>query len=212
MSRISPESAPATANPTPVSPLARAGPLPRVQGGFGVVYADPPWNFRTRSPKGTGRSPEGRGHYRTMGLDAIRSLPVGEVAADDSVCILWTTNEQLANAQAVLAAWGFAYKTLAFVWAKTTVAGALPGPIGLGFWTRSGAEVALLGTRGRPRRLSRGVRQVILGPRREHSRKPDEAYDRIEALVGGPYLELFARERRPGWHAWGDQLPAEGPA
>ena len=106
-------------------------------------------------------------------------------------------------------AWNFVYKTVAFTWAKTTKDGA-GFPIGCGYWTRANPEQCLLATRGRPQRLSRAVRQLILTPRREHSRKPDEVYDRIEALVPGPYLELFARAPREGWHSWGNEV-ATGP-
>jgi N6-adenosine-specific RNA methylase IME4 len=102
-------------------------------------------------------------------------------------------------------AWGFTYKTVAFVWVKTTKAGT--PATGMGFWTRSNAEIVLLGTRGHPKRLAKNVGQIILAPRGEHSVKPEEVQDRIEALVPGPYLELFARRARPGWACHGDQLP-----
>jgi N6-adenosine-specific RNA methylase IME4 len=115
------------------------------------------------------------------------------------------TNPLLPVGLEVITAWGSAYKTVGFTWVKTTQDGT-GFPIGCGYWTRANAELCLLATRGQPQRLSRSVRQLIVSPRREHSRKPDEIYDRIEELVPGPYLELFARNRRPGWGSWGHEV------
>jgi N6-adenosine-specific RNA methylase IME4 len=172
---------------------------------YKVVLADPPWTFATYSRKGKGRSAEA--HYDCMSLAAIKALPVADWAAPDCALFLWATDPSLPQALEVIEAWGFAYKTVAFTWAKTTRDGT-GFPIGCGYWTRANPELCLLATRGRPQRLSRSVRQLIVSPRREHSRKPDEAYERIEALVPGPYLELFAREQRPGWNSWGNEVQA----
>jgi N6-adenosine-specific RNA methylase IME4 len=178
---------------------------------FQVVLADPPWRFATRSDKGRSRCPDGRrfegaeaNHYETMGTDALCALPVGDLAAPDCCLFLWATWPMLQDALRVMAAWGFAYKTGGFNWMKVTSAG--EPAFGNGYWTRSSSEPCLFGTRGRPRRLHADVRQGIIEPRREHSRKPDCVHDRIERLVAGPYLELFARRRRPGWSSWGDQV------
>jgi N6-adenosine-specific RNA methylase IME4 len=117
---------------------------------------------------------------------------------------LWCVMPQLPEALAVIRAWGFEYKTCAFVYVKQNADG--NGLFnGLGMWTRSSAELCLLATRGSPRRLNADVRQVILEPRREHSRKPDAVAERIERLVAGPYIELFSRQPRKGWDAWGNQ-------
>jgi N6-adenosine-specific RNA methylase IME4 len=105
----------------------------------------------------------------------------------------------------LIEAWGFRYKTVAFTWAKTTKDGT-DFPIGCGFWTRSNPEMCLLATKGTPVRISRSVRQLIIAPRREHGQKPDEIYDRIEALVPGPYLEMFVRSARSGWDSWGNEV------
>jgi N6-adenosine-specific RNA methylase IME4 len=177
-------------------------------GGYRVLYADPPWSFATYSDKGKGRSAEA--HYDCMSLDAIKALPVRELAADDAVLLLWATDPLLQRAFEVIEAWGFAYKTVGFYWVKLNRARAT-GPTfteadfftGLGFWTRANPEPCLLATRGRPRRRAGDVRRLLVAPRREHSRKPDESYARIEALAEGPYLELFARSSRPGWDGWG---------
>jgi N6-adenosine-specific RNA methylase IME4 len=174
---------------------------------YGVIYAGPPWTFATYSRKGKGRSPEA--YYDCMSLDDIKALPVADWAADDSVLLLWTTDPLLPTAFDVIGAWGFKYKTVGFYWAKLNKSA--PELIyddtsfftGLGFWTRANPELCLLATRGHPKRRRADVRKLIVSPRREHSRKPDEAYGRIEALCDGPYLEMFARSSRPGWDRWG---------
>jgi len=167
---------------------------------YGAIYADPPWDFKTYSHKGKGRSAEA--HYDCMGLDAIKAFRVADWAAPDCALFLWATDPSLPQALEVISAWGFAYKTVAFTWVKTTKDGS-GFPIGCGYWTRANPEMCLLATRGRPQRLSRSVRQRLFASRREHSRKPVEAYTRIEALVSGPYLERFTRSRRQGWESWG---------
>ena len=172
---------------------------------YKVIYADPPWTFSTYSRKGKGRSAEA--YYDCMTLADIKALPVAEWAADDCVLLLWATDPLLEKAFEVIRAWGFTYKTVGFYWAKLR----RPEPLynegnfftGLGFWTRANPETCLLATRGKPHRLSANVRKLIISPRREHSRKPDEVYPRIEALCEGPYLEMFARSSRVGWDRWG---------
>jgi N6-adenosine-specific RNA methylase IME4 len=182
---------------------------------YGAILADPPWRFATWSDKGRGRCPDGMSsgqfrHYETMTLDAIKALPVADVAAQDCALFLWVTEPMLEHGLAVGKAWGFTYKTKAFCWAKRTKHG--KWHIGTGHWTRANPEDCLLFTRGKPKRLSCAVRELIEAPVREHSRKPDEIYDRIEALVAGPYLELFARTRRDGWAQWGNQADKFSPA
>ena len=184
-------------------------PPPRA-GRYGVIYADPPWTFATYSAKGKGRSAEA--HYDCLDLDAIKALPVADWAAPDCALLLWTTDPLLPRALEVIAAWGFAYKTVGFYWVKLNRSA---DPVafserdfftGLGFWSRANPEPCLLATRGRPRRAAADVAKLIVAPRREHSRKPDAAYERLERLLPGPYLELFARRSRPGWDAWGTEI------
>ena len=176
---------------------------------YRVIYADPPWTFATYSRKGKGRSPEA--HYDCMTLEDIKALPVAEWAADDAVLLLWTTDPLLEKAFDVIRAWGFMYKTVGFYWAKLNKDnGKLAFDersffTGLGFWTRANPEPCLLATRGHPKRRAADVRKLVVSPRREHSRKPDEVYDRVEALCEGPYLEMFARSSRPGWDSWGTE-------
>jgi N6-adenosine-specific RNA methylase IME4 len=143
---------------------------------YRVIYADPPSSFATFSRKGKGRSAEA--HYDCMGLDEIKVMPVADWAAGDCALFLWATDPLLPRAFEVIAAWGFVYKTVAFTWVKTTQDGT-GFPIGCGFWTRANPELCLLATRGRPQRISRSVRQLILAPRQAHSQKPEEVYERI---------------------------------
>jgi N6-adenosine-specific RNA methylase IME4 len=193
---------------------------------YRVIYADPPWTFATYSEKGKGRSAEA--HYDCMSLKDIAALPVSAWAADDAVLLLWATDPLLTKALEIARAWGFEYKTVGFYWAKLNKSSGYQrhqspsrGPedksqgklvldessffTGLGFWTRANPEMCLLATRGKPKRKSAAVKKLVIAPRREHSRKPDEVYDRIEALCDGPYLEMFARHSRPGWDSWGAQ-------
>jgi N6-adenosine-specific RNA methylase IME4 len=167
---------------------------------YGAILADPPWHFKVRSEKGEGRCPS----YARMSLEQIQAMPIAEIAAADSALFLWAVDPMLPEAFKVIAAWGFTFKTVGFCWAKTN-AKSSGYFAGLGYWTRANAELCLLATRGRPKRLARDVRRLVVSPRREHSRKPAEIRTRIERLVGGPYLEIFARESTPGWETWGDQ-------
>jgi N6-adenosine-specific RNA methylase IME4 len=170
---------------------------------FGAILADPPWSFATWSDRGKGRSAEK--HYQTVSLAEISALPVAGLAADDCVLFLWATMPMLPQALAVIRAWRFQFKTCGFTWVKLTKDGDRYS-VGMGYWTRSNSELCLLATRGKPKRLDAGVAQVIAAPRREHSCKPEEAAARIERLVTGPYIELFARRTRPGWTSWGNEV------
>src|SRR3990167_462234 len=170
---------------------------------FGAVLADPPWKFKAYSAKGiTTRSAESQ--YKTASMTSLADIPVADWAAPDCALFMWTVDSHLDQGIALMQAWGFTFKTIAFVWVKTAKSG--KPRMSMGLWTRKMSEVCLLGTRGKPRRVGKGVRQVIMAPRREHSRKPDEIYERIEALVAGPYMEMFARQQRKGWEAWGDEI------
>ncbi len=171
---------------------------------FGVIYADPPWEFKVYSGKGKARSADR--HYETQGLDWIKSLPVEKLAADDCALFLWAVMPELPGALDVIRAWGFEYKTVAFTWIKQVSLENRDLFWGMGYWTRANAEVCLLATRGSPKRQAKDVHQVIMSPVGEHSRKPDEASVRIERLLNGPYLELFARRPMPGWTVWGNQI------
>jgi N6-adenosine-specific RNA methylase IME4 len=184
--------------------------IPR--GSAGLILADPPWNFdrwsEEFSEKSSGKAPQD--HYPTMTVDEIKSLPVVELAAPDCVLVMWTTAPHLQIAMEIIPAWGFTYKTIGFGWMKADVStldmfgGPIDADMGMGYWTRSNLEVALLATRGSPSRGDAGVRMGIIEPAREHSRKPDCQYERLERLMGDvPRVELFSRTNRKGWSSWG---------
>jgi N6-adenosine-specific RNA methylase IME4 len=182
-------------------------------GKFSAILADPPWPYATYSTKGKGRSAEA--HYDTMPYNDIAQIPVAQWAAPDCALFLWITKPGLLHAATIVTLWGFDYKTIAFTWvkARTEASGVLRFAFGMGHWTRGNPELCLLATRGKPHRLNADVPELIISPRREHSRKPDEVYERIERLVAGPYLELFASSaapRRAGWVRWigKDRAPA----
>jgi N6-adenosine-specific RNA methylase IME4 len=174
--------------------------------GYGAILADPPWAFKTYSATHVTPHRTEKDHYGTMGLNDIKALPVRELAAANCALFLWVVDSHLDAAFEVGKAWGFDYKTRAFEWLKITNDWSAYR-ISMGYWTRKQSESCLLFTRGSPRRKDKGVRQIIEAPIREHSRKPDETYRRIERLVDGPYCELFATRYWPGWDAWGDELP-----
>lgn len=193
-----------------MSALTDFAALPR--GHFGAILADPPWHFEVWSLDKTGRCRHPSVHYNTMTIEQICALPVSELAADDCVLFIWITWPMLEHSIKTIEAWGFKYKTCAFSWMKADGrqvdlfddAEITPDML-TGYWTRANSEVCLLATRGKPTRLNADVRQGIIAPRREHSRKPDCVHERIERLVAGPYLELFARQSRPGWTTWGNE-------
>lgn len=174
---------------------------------FRVIYADPPWKYETWSEKGQGRSPP----YRKMPLEEICTMPVAELAAPDCLLLMWVTGPFLRKSFDVLDAWGFEYKTIGFDWMKADVSTVdlfpLPKDAQMkqGHWTRSNSEPCLLATKGSPKRRNKGVRAGVIEPPRQSGRKPDCLYERIERLIDGPYLELFARSTRRGWVSWGDQ-------
>lgn len=176
---------------------------------FGSILVDPPWNFKTYSGKSALPTRSEEDAYTTLTKVELLAFPAAKYAALDCALFMWVVDSHLNEALALGSAWGFSFKTCAFVWAKTTQDGSHYG-MGMGYWTRKQTEQCWLFTRGHPKRLSAGVRQVIEAPRREHSRKPDEQYERIEALVGGPYLELFARQKRRGWTSKGNETTKFG--
>ena len=141
-----------------------------------------------------------------MTIKDIKALPVSELAAGDCALFLWITMPMLCEAWEVMEAWGFSYKTAAFVWIKLNQK-ADSVYWGMGHWTRANAELCLLATRGTPRRQAKNIHQVILSRIEEHSKKPEEARRRIEALMGDvPRVELFARQTAPGWDVWGNEV------
>jgi N6-adenosine-specific RNA methylase IME4 len=185
-------------------PNASVDLVSKATGPYSTILVDPPWQFQNRTGK---VAPEHRRllRYPTMELKEIMELPVRQLAAAKSHLYLWVPNALLQDGLRVMEAWGFTYKTN-LVWYKVRKDGG-PDGRGVGFYFRNVTELILFGIRGRMRTLQSGRTQVnLLSTRkREHSRKPDEFYDLIEACSPGPYLELFARFKRDGWDQWGNE-------
>lgn len=201
------------------------------QSAYGVIYADPAWRFEGYNEASSGvpqRAPDQ--HYDTMTVAEMAELPVWKLAAPDCALLMWGTSSHLKQGIWLAERWGFEYSSKAFGWSKLnphaernhlkkfiawadgprdTQPPRLDDPanwkIGMGHGTRRNTEDCWLFTRGKPKRLDMGVRELIVAPVGEHSRKPHETYDRIERLFGGPYAELFSRNTRAGWSSWGNQ-------
>ena len=172
---------------------------------FKTILADPPWRFQNSTGK---MAPEHKrlSRYPTMNLEDIKSLPVSNLCDKTAHLYLWVPNALLTEGLEVMKSWGFKYKTVAFTWVKENKKS--EGYFtGLGYWTRANPEMCLLATKGKPQRLSKAVKQLIISKRQEHSKKPDEIRDRIIQLCGDlPRIELFARQKVKGWDYWGDQV------
>lgn len=173
---------------------------------YQIIYADPPWHFKVRSNKGEGRS--AKNHYNVMSLEDIAKMPINDISAKDSVCLMWIIDPMVEQGYQVMRAWGFTPRTVGFYWVKTNIKS--PGFFtGLGYYTRANPEQCILGTRGKGLpRINKDVPRLIVAPRGEHSAKPLETYNRIDRLFGCSLrrLELFARYKRPGWDVFGNQI------
>lgn len=203
---------------------AQLEPLPTVEGGWPCIEADPPWYYRSWTPSNDEREDRSvERHYRTMRFSEILDMPVRQIAAPDAHLWLWITGPFLNKFEEVMNAWGFRYSATGFVWMKLkkSVGGDQYQMIslseldhflhfGLGHTTRKNVEFCLLGRRGNAKRMSKNVREPILSPVREHSRKPDEAYERIERYCAGPRLSLFSRSPRENWTVWGNETDKFG--
>ncbi len=187
------------------------------QKKYGIIYADPAWQYNSRKNTGTKFGGGAMGHYSTMTLEDIKNLPVQDIAEDNSVCFLWVTFPKLQEGLDVMESWGFIYKTLGFSWHKLNKDDSLF--FGVGSYSKSNCEVCLFGTRGRvgikldpkfPDKLitkSNKVSSAINSKREKHSKKPTEIRDRIVQLFGDiPRIELFARQSSHGWSSWGNEI------
>lgn len=176
---------------------------------FDVILADPPWDFEVwNKDTGSGRSPSA--HYNTLTLDEICSLTVSEVTEKNCALFLWSVWPRIFDAKAVIDAWGFTYKTIAWVWVKQNKRSLTPS-YGMGYYTRANTEPCLLAVKGRMPVAARDVLSVIIQPRMAHSSKPLEQYLKIDRLYPDTNrLELFARSKFPGWKSWGNEIPVHG--
>ncbi len=168
---------------------------------YSVIYADPPWRYQDKKCNGNCAD-----HYQTMKIDDLCALPIQNLAEKDCILFMWVTYPQLQKGLKLIEAWGFKYKTIAFQWVKQNKSGK-GFFFGLGRWTRGNTECCLLAVRGKPKRASNKVSQLIVEPLRSHSQKPDVTRDRIIELAGGgTYIELFARQYAAGWDCWGNEV------
>ncbi|GJD71343.1 MT-A70 family methyltransferase [Methylobacterium gnaphalii] len=168
---------------------------------YDLIMIDPAWEFSLRSEKGEGKSAQA--HYACMSLADIKALPVAHLARKDALLWCWATHPMLPQAIESVAAWGFTFVTSG-VWVKTTSGGKIA--FGTGYVLRSASEPFLIARFGRPR-TARNVRTVIMAEARDHSRKPDEAYEIAEAwaIDATRRADVFSRQTRPGWEAFGDE-------
>lgn len=176
---------------------------------YQIIYADPPWSYADQGCQGTMAN-----HYKSMKLEDICSLPIKEITDKDCVLFLWATYPMLKEALQVIDNWGFKYKSIAFQWIKLNKKNGKPF-YGLGRWTRGNSEPCLLATKGKPKRISKSVFQLVQTPRRKHSQKPEIVRDKIIELLGDlPRIELFARKPKElfenetwdGWDLAGNEI------
>lgn len=176
-----------------------------MMGKYQIIYADPPWSFSNKKTGGSMKS-GAAAQYNTMTIDQLKLLDVQSFCADDCVLVMWYVSSQPQEAIDLCKAWGFTIKNMnGFIWVKLTQM--FLQFFGMGFWTRAGAECAIIATKGKPKRNSAGVRQVRLAVIGEHSEKPDMFRRDIEKLCGDvPRLEMFARTASPGWDVFGNEV------
>lgn len=173
---------------------------------YSIIYADPPWKYNSRANHKTRFRGGAEGHYPLMTMQEIKSLPIEKLPADNSVLFLWCTFPYLNEQIKLFEHWGFKYKTLGFSWLKQNPKNKKLF-FGVGYYAKSNCEICLMGIKGKMKPVSNKVSSAILAPRREHSRKPDEARNRIVELFGDlPRIELFARQQADGWDCWGNEV------
>ena len=167
---------------------------------YNIILVDPPWKFKAGGSRGC--------KYPTLTLKQLKEFKISSIAADDCAMFMWATYPCLPQALELIKAYGFTFKTIAFTWVKTNKDNSLF--TGLGYWTRSNAEICILATRGKPKRVSKRVHQVIMSKRGRHSEKPKESHKRIVELMGDlPRIEIFARDVVEGWHVFGNEVVSD---
>lgn len=172
---------------------------------YQIIYADPPWSY---NDKMSGHSFSLDHEYQTQSLEWIKSLNVELITDKNCALFLWATSPLLPEAFEVVKAWGFKYKTVAFCWVKQSINGKQIH--NLGKWTMGGVELCLLATKGKPQRILKNVKQVVIAERTKHSKKPEEVRKRIVDLMGEiSRIELFARQKTEGWDVWGNEVSSD---
>lgn len=178
---------------------------------YQIIYADPPWKYRQGKSMGINFQGAADAQYPCMDYKDICDLSIKDISDKDCILFLWATFPQLKKALEVIETWGFKYKTVAFTWLKTTI-NTMGIFFGIGYYTKSNAEICLLATKGQAHRLvkSNKVSQVIITPLTKHSEKPQEARNKIIELCGDiPRIELFARKKTDGWDVWGNEVESD---
>ena len=174
-------------------------PLPNKK--YNIIYADPAWKYDSGFLKRNWSN-----KYKTMKAEDIYNIPVKKITDDNSILFLWVTFPKLLEGLETIKQWGFTYKSCAFNWVKKNKVSD-SWFWGMGHWTRANAECCLIAVKGKPQRVSKGVHSLVCTKIEEHSKKPDCVRDRIVELCGDlPRIELFARQKTPGWDAWGNEV------
>ena len=169
---------------------------------YKIIYADPPWRYQDRKCNGACEF-----HYNTMKIEDICNLPIQNIADKDCVLFMWVTYPMLKEGLKLIESWGFKYKTIGFQWVKTYPKSTDKFVFGLGRWTRGNTECCLIATKGKPKRISNSVSQLIIAPLGKHSAKPTEVREKIVELMGDlPKIELFARQAATSWDYWGNEV------
>ena len=171
---------------------------------YNIIYADPAWRYTDTNKSERGGTED---HYETMSLEDIKNLPVKDITAENAALFLWVTFPKLNDGVLdVFESWVFTYKTIAFNWVKLNKKNNKPF-FGIGYYTRSNAEICLLGIKGKMPVIDKTVSSIVMTNREKHSKKPDIIRDKIVQLYGDiPKIELFAREAANGWDSWGNEV------
>lgn len=176
---------------------------------YNIIYADPPWKYNSRNNVNTRFGGGVFNKYNLMTMEEIKSLPISNLAEENCVLFLWCTFPYLDEQIKLFDYWGFRYRTLGFSWIKTNPKNGKPF-FGVGYYAKSNCEICLMGMKGQLKPISNKVSSVIISPRREHSKKPDEVRNKIVELFGDlPRIELFAREKVEGWTSWGNEIESD---
>ena len=179
--------------------------IPFPKKKYNIIYADPAWHFKNWN-KDNSNVKKGIPPYPTMSDEEIKNLPVQDISDTNCILFIWITYPKLLASLETIEKWGFTYKTCAFSWIKQNKK-SNGIYMGMGYWTRANNEICLLATKGKPKRISKSVKQLVVDRRREHSRKPDRIRDDIVQLCGDvSRIELFARQKTEGWDSWGNEV------
>lgn len=172
---------------------------------YNIIYADPPWSYKDKR-KGKKISGGASNHYKTMNINELKQIDILKICDENCMLFMWVTFPNLQEGLDLIKSWGFKYKTLGFSWIKTNKNNGKPF-FGIGYYTKSNCEVCLIAVKGKPIKKSNFISSVIISPREEHSKKPDEVRKRIVELCGDiPRIELFARQEVEGWDCWGNEV------